>query len=78
MQNNFENGPLIIDFSGNSVYMMGQAIHLTPYEFQLLEILSQHVGKVLTYQVLLKALFDTSISVTCHHTSTYGLTAEEA
>ena len=33
MQNNFENGPLIIDFSGNSVYMMGQAIHLTPYEF---------------------------------------------
>lgn len=56
-QNNFENGPLTIDFNGKSVYIMGQSIHLTPNEFQLLEILSSHVGKVLTYQILLKSLF---------------------
>ena len=37
--------------------IVNQSIHLTPYEFQLLDILSQHVGKVLTYQILLKALF---------------------
>ncbi|MDU4198059.1 MAG: helix-turn-helix domain-containing protein, partial [Staphylococcus epidermidis] len=44
-------------FNAKMVYINNQSIHLTPYEFQLLDILSQHVGKVLTYQILLKALF---------------------
>lgn len=57
VQDNFENGPLKIDFNAKMVYINNQSIHLTPYEFQLLDILSQHVGKVLTYQILLKALF---------------------
>ncbi|MCH8646850.1 response regulator transcription factor [Staphylococcus lugdunensis] len=56
-ENNFKNGPLTVDFNAKMVYINDQPIHLTPNEFQLLKILSHHVGKVLTYQVLLKSIF---------------------
>lgn len=52
-----QNGPLTVDFNAKMVYINDQPIHLTPNEFQLLKILSHHVGKVLTYQVLLKSIF---------------------
>ncbi|MFJ5555830.1 winged helix-turn-helix domain-containing protein, partial [Staphylococcus capitis] len=56
-QSRFTNGPLTIDFDAKSVLVNEQSVHLTPNEFQLLTILSHHVGKVLTYQVLLKSLY---------------------
>ena len=55
IQSRFTNGPLTIDFDAKSVLVNEQSVHLTN-EF-LLTILSHHVGKVLTYQVLLKSLY---------------------
>ena len=57
IQSRFTNGPLTIDFDAKSVLVNEQSVHLTPNEFQLLTILSHHVSKVLTYQVLLKSLY---------------------
>ena len=57
IQSRFTNGPLTIDFDAKSVLVNEQSVHLTPNEFQLLTILCHHVGKVLTYQVLLKSLY---------------------
>ncbi|MBL7573917.1 response regulator transcription factor [Staphylococcus saccharolyticus] len=56
-QKNFVNGPLAINFDAKTVYFNNEPIHLTPNEFKLLDILCCHVGKVLTYKVLLKALY---------------------
>ncbi|ARJ50857.1 response regulator transcription factor [Staphylococcus lutrae] len=56
-QSHFKNGPLMIDFNAKAVYIHEQEVHLTPNEYELLVILSQHVGKILTYSVLLKALY---------------------
>lgn len=57
IEDRFENGPLYVDFNAKTVFIEGQEVRLTPNEFQLLDVLSHHVGKVLTYQTLLKALY---------------------
>lgn len=56
-QQTFSNGPLRIDYSSNCVWMNDVEIHLTPNEYKLLEVLSRHVGKVLTHNFLLKYIW---------------------
>lgn len=53
----FTNGLLIIDFDSKSVSINNQEVHLTPNEFSLLELLSKHKGKVLTYEMILKRIY---------------------
>lgn len=57
MHTTFENGPLVVDFEAQQITMNHEDIHLTPSEFRLLELLCKHVGKVITYRYILKALF---------------------
>lgn len=53
----FTNGLLSIDFGSKSVVINNQEVHLTPNEFSLLELLSNHKGKVLTYEMILKRIY---------------------
>ncbi len=53
----FTNGLLSIDFGLKSVVINNQEVHLTPNEFSLLELLSNHKGKVLTYEMILKRIY---------------------
>ncbi|MFO1170990.1 MAG: response regulator [Hyphomicrobiaceae bacterium] len=52
-----ELGPLEIDIDAHMVRVNGQAVHLTPKEFQLLALLAQNAGRVLTHRQLLLAVW---------------------
>ena len=47
---------LVVDLEKRSVTMRGEPVHLTPHEFELLRVLAQNEGKLLTH----KASFATS------------------
>ncbi len=54
----FTNGLLSIDFGSRYLFVINnQEVHLTPNEFSLLELLSNHKGKVLTYEMILKRIY---------------------
>lgn len=55
--NVYHNGGLWIDFDSHQVTVDGNAIHLTPIEYKLLVLLSEHTGKVLTYKFRLGTYF---------------------
>ena len=48
----FENGELQVDYAAGCVTIAGSELHLTPIEYKLLTLLTQNVGKVLTYGYL--------------------------
>jgi two-component system, OmpR family, KDP operon response regulator KdpE len=50
-------GALVIDLPGHSVHLNGQAIHLTPTEFDLLVMLAQNPGRVLTHRQILMQIW---------------------
>ena len=48
---------LIIDYDRRQVSVAGELIHLTQTEYNILAFLSQHVGKVMTYAVIIRAIW---------------------
>jgi len=48
-----EVGDLVVDLEKRSVTMSGEAIRLTPHEFELLRVLAVNEGKLLTHRALL-------------------------
>lgn len=57
----FVNGNLQINYLANTVFVHGKEVHLTPIEYKLLVVLSQHIGKVLTHNFLLKEVWHTAL-----------------
>ncbi len=55
--NSMENGDLVIDFTNRLVTVAGEEIKLTQTEFNLLQELTQHSGKVLTHTYLLNKVW---------------------
>ncbi len=53
----FENGRLKIDYSAGCAFIDNREIHLTPIEYKLLRLLSQHIGKMLTHNFILKEVW---------------------
>ncbi len=53
----FRTGDLLIDFTDRTVSICGEIIHLTATEYELLRILAQHAGKVITQRQLLKEIW---------------------
>jgi two-component system, OmpR family, KDP operon response regulator KdpE len=51
---------LHIDYSRRQVFLDNVEIHLTPIEYRLLTVLTQHAGKVLTHRQLLKEVWGPS------------------
>ena len=48
---------LIIDYDRRQVSVAGSLIHLTQTEYNILALLSQHTGKVLTYSNIIRAIW---------------------
>ncbi len=53
----FERGNLRIDFSKRQVFIDGKEISLTPTEYDLLRVLVQHQGRVITHRQLLREVW---------------------
>jgi two-component system KDP operon response regulator KdpE len=51
---------LRIDFAAREVTVGGKRLVLTPKEYRLLQVLAQHIGKVVTHQNLLKEVWGQS------------------
>ncbi|MDO5521337.1 MAG: response regulator transcription factor [bacterium] len=56
----FVNGELRIDYVAGCAYMGEQELHLTPIEYKLICLLSQNVGKVLTYNYITQKIWGRS------------------
>jgi two-component system, OmpR family, KDP operon response regulator KdpE len=64
-------GPLQLDLNQQLVYLNKQEIKLTPTEYNLLKILVEHRGKILTQQVLLKQVWGKEPSQQAHYLHVY-------
>jgi two-component system KDP operon response regulator KdpE len=54
----FRTGDLSVDLARHVVKLRGEVVKLTPTEYELLRVLVQHAGKVLTHRLLLSELRD--------------------
>jgi two-component system KDP operon response regulator KdpE len=50
-------GPLEIDREGRTVTRNGALVHLTPHEFDLLRVLGEHEGKLMTHARILREVW---------------------
>lgn len=53
----FAVGDLLIDYDRRQVSVGGNLIHLTQTEYNILALLSQHTGKVMTYAAIIRAIW---------------------
>lgn len=53
----FVLGDLEIDYDARRVFLAGQEIRLTQTEYNIVALLSAHCGKMLTYSVIIKAVW---------------------
>ncbi len=53
----FQSGGLVVDVVQRRVTLNGQALHLSPKEYGILEQLARHAGKVLTHKYLLSKVW---------------------
>jgi two-component system KDP operon response regulator KdpE len=59
----FESGDLSVDLVGRIVRVGGAEVSLTPREFEILRVMVQHAGKVLTHQFLIRQVWGGSADV---------------
>jgi two-component system KDP operon response regulator KdpE len=52
-----EVGDLKVDLAGHTVERSGEEVHLTPIEFDLLQVLARHQGKLVTHRQLLQEVW---------------------
>lgn len=55
----FTLGDLVIDYDRRQVMIGGDVIHMTQTEFNILSLLSQQTGKMMTYAAIIKAIWGT-------------------
>lgn len=64
-------GDLVVDVVRRHVTVGGREVKLTPTEYELLKVLIQHAGRVLTQKQLLKAVWGASYSEDTHYIRVY-------
>jgi two-component system, OmpR family, KDP operon response regulator KdpE len=62
----FTSGRLVVDMNQREVRVDGEAVALTPTEYDLLRTLIKHVGKVMTHDQLLRAVWGTAYESETH------------
>jgi two-component system KDP operon response regulator KdpE len=62
----FQSGELTVDLARRSVTMRGEAVTLTPTEYEILRILVQHAGKVMTHRQLLRLVWGAAYESETH------------
>lgn len=55
----FTLGDLMIDYDRRQVAVDGKTVHVTQIEYNILSLLSQHVGKVMTYSAIVRSIWGT-------------------
>jgi two-component system KDP operon response regulator KdpE len=60
-------GDLVIDKAAHRVTRAGGEVHLTPIEFDLLRVLAQHRGKLVTHRQLLRAVWGPAYETETHY-----------
>ena len=58
----FQSGDITIDYDSRRLYLKGQEIKLTQTEYNIMALLSEHFGKVLTYSAIIREIWGTSDS----------------
>ena len=53
----FQKDDLLVDLARRNVLKQGQAVSLTPTEYDILRVLVQHAGKVLTHEQLIRSIW---------------------
>jgi len=64
-------GNLSIDFAQRRVAVAGKDVKLTPTEYEILKVMAQHAGRVLTHQQLLKAVWGNAYHDDTHYIRVY-------
>ena len=62
-----EIGELVIDLLDRRVWSDGQSVHLTPIEFDLLRVLAQHRGRLVTHRQLLRDVWGPEYGAETHY-----------
>jgi two-component system KDP operon response regulator KdpE len=66
-----EVGELAIDVPNRAVKRNGKRVRLTPHEFDLLRVLAQNRGKLLTHRMLLREVWGPAYQVEAHYLHVY-------
>ncbi len=66
-----EVGELSIDVANRAVTRGGERVKLSPHEFDLLRVLAQNRGKLLTHRMLLREVWGPSYQVEAHYLHVY-------
>jgi two-component system KDP operon response regulator KdpE len=53
----FQKDDLLVDLARRNVQKQGHAVSLTPTEYDILRLLVQHAGKVLTHEQLIRSIW---------------------
>ena len=53
----FDNGQLMVDFIGRIIKVSGREVQLTPTEYDILKVLVDHAGRVLTHRQILQEVW---------------------
>ena len=64
-------GDLELDPVSHSVRVGGRPVHLTPLEFEVLRVLAEHAGQLVTYGRLLRAVWGTAYGDEAHYVHVY-------
>jgi two-component system, OmpR family, KDP operon response regulator KdpE len=64
-------GSIRIDVPERTVRMYGERVKLSPHEFDLLRVLAQNQGKLLTHKMLLREVWGPSYQVEAHYLHVY-------
>jgi two-component system KDP operon response regulator KdpE len=66
-----EIGELVVDLDKRSVTVAGKLVQLTPHEFELLRVLAQNEGKLLTHPRLLREVWGPAYGDESHYLHVY-------
>jgi two-component system, OmpR family, KDP operon response regulator KdpE len=64
-------GGLELDVAAHSVRIGSQPVHLTPLEFEVLRVLVEHAGRLVTYGRLLRAVWGNAYDDEAHYVHVY-------
>lgn len=53
----FQMGELVIDYDARQVFIQGEEIKLTQTEYNIVALLSEHCGKMMTYSAIIKGVW---------------------